>query len=118
MTERSTVEILRAARERISDPERWGKGSFAYSKQGRPTSPWLDAAACWCIRGAVYCECGSASTKAAQRAQAFLAEAIEQLDFEVPDNAEPIAWVNDSGTHEDVLALCDKAISLAEEASC
>lgn len=117
MTERSTAEILRAARERIADPERWGKGAFAYDGLGQSVGPWREAAVCWCARGAVHRECGSASSRSAHRAEETLTEAVERLEFDVPDDAEPIAWVNDHHDHEVVLALFDRAIELAEESA-
>jgi len=94
VTERSTVEILRAARERISDPERW---------------------------------CSSGPGNGRDRVCALIA-----LDLEVggPGYANPayellrkaagglISDFNDSHGHRDVLAMYDRAISSAEEASC
>jgi hypothetical protein len=110
VVERSVVDVLRAARERISDPEHWTRSAFAKSPSGRPISPWSDGAVCWCARGSVYRECGSVSN--AGLVEVFLMRATEEA--KPPDDAEPIAWLNDNGTHDDVLALYDRAIELAE----
>jgi hypothetical protein len=116
VTERSTVEILRAARERISDPERWTQGSFARSANDEPISPFSSRASCWCARGALYWVCASVS--GAYGAERFLEAALVDLEVVCDPAKEAIAQANDGGTHDDVLALYDRAISLAEEASC
>ena len=120
MTERSTVEILRAARERISDPGRWTKNELARERNGVSVPSWDDAACQWCAIGAAWCEAGAA-LGALHPAIDALANAAQEL---FPERIVGIAWrvstVNDhpETTHADVLRVYDRAISLAEEASC
>jgi hypothetical protein len=46
-------EVLKAAREKISTPEKWTKGKFARNSLGLEV-PFLDqAATCWCLVGAL-----------------------------------------------------------------
>jgi hypothetical protein len=110
--EKEPAEILRAARERIKDPERWTQsGAFACAADGRPMSPFADLAVCWCVRGSLYRETWSVS--AAHEVEMFLREAMG-ADFTSPD-FEELAAFNDAPetTHADVLALYDRAIDLA-----
>jgi hypothetical protein len=117
MSERSTAEILRAARERIADPARWTKGTFARTEAGREVSAQAEIAVRWCARGSLYRECGSACTNTTRRAEQTLRDVVPDIEIDLPFDVEPIAWINDNGIHAHVLELYDRAISFAEEAS-
>jgi hypothetical protein len=103
---RSTVEILRAARERISDPERWCTEFFAKTASGESANPSEPSARQWCVRGA--CQAGGRGG-AQLRAVELLYEAAA---------GESVTNINDLQGHAAALNLLDRAISLAEEASC
>jgi hypothetical protein len=49
----SPSEILRAAKELLTDPARWVRFHFAETKDGRGTSSDSKNAICWCSIGAV-----------------------------------------------------------------
>jgi len=86
-----TSRKLRKARELISDPKKWGKGS--YEKDGR-----------YCALGAVYA-CGGGAydlDDAALCLGGYLGSAIS---------------FNDTHSHDDVLALFDWAIAFEEVGS-
>lgn len=47
------VEVLKAARELISDPAHWTKGRFARTEKGSPINYESPAAVCFCSAGAL-----------------------------------------------------------------
>lgn len=100
-----SVEILKAAQELISIPERWTKGGSARDNLGRVVYAASPAACCWCAFGAV-------SRMGCPELDWYLVAAAG-LD---PD-ATGIAGFNDdpATTHADILALFDRAIELAAE---
>ena len=117
MSVRSTVEVLKAARKRIEDPERWTQGVHARVKQrGAEVEPHSATATCWCAVGALCAE-GVDPYGADDRSFGFLERAAEEMDGEHgwPPN------LNDRGTrataHKRVLAMYDRAIELAESES-
>lgn len=110
-----TSELLRAAKARINTPERWIKGADALRLE-----PWLGCftrwvvcgsrhpdAGAWCATGAL----GSVVPKGQSwaRAAAFLFRAVPGRHPSIPAfNDDP------KTTHEDVMALFDRAIAAAE----
>lgn len=54
----TTPEALKAARERISDPERWTQGEYAKNTQGEACNANSSEACQWCAAGAVLAEVG------------------------------------------------------------
>lgn len=92
------VEVLRAARELLSEPERWTKGLFC-----RVVDGWH----CCCVMGAFVAVC---PTDIAFHCSLFRRAAG------VPDEMPLSEW-NDAPerTHAEVLAAFDKAIELAEQ---
>jgi hypothetical protein len=109
MTERTTVEILKAARKRIEDPLRWTQGYDAVTAIGTSVEPCDAMATCWCTNGAVCKEVGAEyGDQVYERAWNALCEATED------DERDPID-VNDELTHGDVLAMFDRAIAAEEE---
>lgn len=116
-------EVLRAARELISVPERWTQGSMGRTADGAIYSP-LDntdferfiklEAVCFCAMGAVF-HCASdelhGESSVKQLAAAIHDDADEELFRDV------VADFNDSirTTHDKVLAAFDRAIALAEQ---
>jgi hypothetical protein len=122
VTERSTAEILRAARKRICRSSRWTQGWFARERQrGKTCSATDPKARCWCAVGALQAELGVRRALVIApgdfgEAGRFLMAASEGLS----DNRFP-EGLNDRGqrsvAHRKVLALYDRAIELAEASS-
>jgi hypothetical protein len=116
VAERSVVEVLKAAKQRITPEEAWTTGMFAGDAEGMAT-PVGDAQACrWCAEGALATELLPGGVDQRQvpvrgllrdyAAYKFLTEAAH------PDT--PVG-VNDDGSHSEVLAMFDEAIQLAEQ---
>lgn len=104
--ERSTVEILKAARERISDPERWTTRVGARDQAGDATLV-LDPNACkWCALGSIEAETNGPGV--------LYAEASAAL-FLGTQNEYGVVGTNDHLGHDAVLAMYDRAIQLAEQ---
>jgi len=106
-TPRKPSEILRAAREIISVPERWTQGASALSGRGNVVNARSPSAKCWCSFGAID-KAGSRSIAKLRTAEGILRAALK---------AESIILWNDAPerTHAEVLAAFDQAITLAEQ---
>ena len=99
----TTLEILRAARELISDPAKWTQGAYARDEKGFQLCTGYDTGAtCWCAIGALEHIYASMSEL----------EAIRYLTLAV---SEWPAKVNDHKGHAAVLDMYDRAIALAEK---
>lgn len=85
------VEILIAAKAKILLPEHWGQGQAYQPSTGQ-----------YCALGALW------SQTYGERAEAILAAALP------PFGHKSIAAYNDTHTHEDILALYDRAIENAK----
>ena len=94
----TTLQTLKAAREKITDPLRWTQGTWARDVQGWPVERDGDAA-CWCAWGAV------TSVKAGVGAELAACDELHKSA-----GGSFIAF-NDTHTHAEVLALFDKAIA-------
>ena len=93
MTDTTPLAILQAARELLSDPERWCQGNFVtLDAQRQPVA--------WCAAGALY---------HVDRYDGRLAELASER-FRLAAGAVTISGFNDSHSHEDVLRVFDKAI--------
>lgn len=101
-----TLDVLKAAKQLISTPERWTAGSYARDKSGVPVLSVSTKAACWCAIGA----CAAVEPD-------VLTGAFEALKSVVPGNS--ISKFNDhpSTTHADVMAAFDRAIAKLEGGS-
>jgi hypothetical protein len=101
----TTLQILTAARELLSDEARWTKAYLAKTLSERPCDPRAYLAVCWCAMGAI--------DRAAKRNTSGAFEAgltIESVIY------KPIAAFNDdpATTHADVLKAFDRAIEKAK----
>lgn len=104
----TTLEILKAARELLSDEKRWTQHAFAKEADGKSCDYDSPAAVCWCAAGAIgKVYGGDTLTDRAMEAQALLAgsDVLHELGEE-----SSVTNLNDSGTHAEVLALFDRAI--------
>lgn len=120
VAERSTVEQLKAARERIAPVEAWTTQTYA-----RDDSKFLCAidapTACqWCVEGSLAVELLTDGAEGGlvrhsilmeTDAYQFLIAAARECGDERPEPAE----VNDRRGHGATLAMCDRAIQLAEQ---
>lgn len=101
----NTVEVLEAARDLISQPERWTQGVYARSATDVPSDVESMEACKFCSVGAVLRVCGLASRDAmspGQRALVALGGVTHILRF------------NDKHTHSEVLDAFNKAIGRAK----
>lgn len=112
VAERSPMEILKAAKERISDPERWTRGWFARNGAGHRVEASSPNAVCYCAAGSLY----------AEEAIPLRADIVELADgrpaFECLISAaapRTISYINDHDGHAATLAMFDRAIQLAEQ---
>ncbi len=97
-------EVLQAAREKISTPDRWAQGHFSRGKSGRPVILGSKAACSWCALGAVLTTDSPQSSK--QEAEFAMTKACVRLhSCSVPTFNDGVCTL-----HEDVLALFDEAI--------
>lgn len=99
------LDVLRAARKRITDPEKWCQGSYGtelFGTAGRS-----------CLIAAVVREHhGEADTRGLISAYAEQSPAIRLLEKEVGTYVQTF---NDTHTHAEVLALLDTVIAKLEE---
>lgn len=116
----TVFENLIRARGVISIPERWTQGHFARYACGAGTSPTSQFASCFCALGAVERVMGCRAYRSKE--VELLAESVgdkEQLpsDDNLRGNAvfNLVHTFNDNHSHEDVLSMFDRAISLAQE---
>lgn len=99
----NTTEVLKAARELISVPERWTQGKMSRMSNGEFALPKSILAVCWCAEGAV--------EKVSSKGDAV--DAIIALQ-KGADGMRPFV-INDTRTHAEVLAMFDRAIALSEQ---
>ena len=98
MNKNPVTELLIEGRARIA--RGWTQGASARDVTGSVTRAWAEEAVCWCAMGAVACREDDWATTAA--AWVVLEEAAGMWVAE---------WNEAPGrTHEDVLALYDRAI--------
>lgn len=96
------LEIIKSARELISDPERWSQGWYARDKRGDWTNFNSPTACKWCAMGAIRKMANADYEGYCVYLFALVGGAWELDDF------------NDNHTHAEVLALFDKAIAKLE----
>lgn len=100
----STLEILKAARELLSDEKRWTQGAYARNKAKEDVPEFNPDAICFCMLGSIYRSVGDYS-----RAQT----AAQALRNVLPC---PIPTFNDDldRKHSEILAKFDEAIARLE----
>lgn len=103
------MEILKAARERITPKEAWTTGEDARDEFGGPVLPDDPDAVSWCMAGAVMAEGVDATTCGEIGPIGRLLNQATGVTGVGP-------W-NDSHSHDEVLAALDRAIELAEVAA-
>jgi hypothetical protein len=106
----STLEVLRAARELISDPARWAQDYWAETVKGFRTEPTDASAVRWCAAGAVNKVTGGPN----QAAIEILESVLWDAGYRPPCIATLLFDFNDHRTHAEVLTLFDRAIARLE----
>ena len=99
----NTYEILIAARAKIDTPQKWCTGALAKDLFGKSCVPLSKSAVQYCAIGAVR-SLGRISNLSRDRAVVLLNSAC----------SIPIHHFNDRSEHADIMALYDKAISIAK----
>jgi hypothetical protein len=107
----TVVEILKAAKAKIENPDNWTQGFYAKDSDGNTVFGCNERAVCFCALGAVQAVVGDLITHnlSANRAWHYLDDAVRP-------GYNRIAVLNDKGTHAEVLAAFDRAIAEAERA--
>lgn len=103
----STKEILIAARKKIENRRNWIQRLSACRVDGSHCPPTDSAAVGWCALGAIRSIVGEGAEENVLFEKAYATiNAVSDSRF--------IAGFNDTSTHEQVLALFDKAIANAD----
>lgn len=109
MSERTSAEILLAARARIEPIERWTQGSSAKDALGHGVRPHSPTAVCWCAYGSLDLETPYGTHAIVAEVLRIFDSAAMELFGEAPHH------VNDDLGHAAVLRIYDRAIALAEQ---
>jgi hypothetical protein len=107
---RSTAEVLRAARKRITPRAAWAVGAAARDAKGRKVRVDSPDATCWCLGGALELASGAPRKRTGLK---FVLAGIRSVGSCI----RSVAGFNDTSTHDLVLAALDRAIELAENQS-
>jgi hypothetical protein len=102
----AVVQNLEAAKAKIEKPENWTQNVFAKDAGGTRVYGTSESAVCYCALGAL-----QAATK-----RDIAADAPGYL-YLTKSAMGSVADYNDSHTHEEVVAMFDRAIRLAKEAA-
>lgn len=98
-----TLDVLKAAREKLADEKNWTQRVTARDAEGWPVNPKSPDACSWCIVGALI-----AASPGDIKAARLAGEALKaQLG---PGLASSLSFLNDRTSHYQVLTLFDKAI--------
>lgn len=97
-----TLELLRKARDLISDPERWVQSWFSVNKDGNPVVGNNGPAVRWCALGAVHHFAPDYASSMA--AKAALRRSV----------GGPVSHVNDRQGHAAVMEMFDRTIARLE----
>ncbi len=98
----SALQVLQATRKKISLPGNWCKGTWARNALGNPVDKFSSSAVAWDLMGALLIV---SAAPGVMKALSLLRTA---------NGDRPLGPFNDRSTHEEVLALLDSAIDLAE----
>lgn len=96
----TTLEILEAARRLIEKRENWTRAWWALDAAGNPVDSTDPSGVCFCIAGAI----NRASDRNGRAA-------FEALERQITSGPRQIIQFNGGHTHEEVLALFDRAIA-------
>lgn len=102
----AVLDVLKAGRELIADPERWTQGTYARDADGNRVYYDSPAAVCWCSQGAVL-----KFEPNVRRAY----EVVSVLGRVTP--GRNLVLYQDLHTHAETLAVWDAAIAAEEVAA-
>jgi hypothetical protein len=105
------LQVLRQARELISDPKHWTQKACARDVNGEHIDIFSPDAVCFCVGGAIE----RVSKTGCREAYLLLDQVAEKLTDE--KSAYPYLDVNDKLGHEATLVMLDGAIELAAKQS-
>lgn len=96
-------EVLKAARELITDRNAWTQNNYAKDADGKGTGTADDNAVSWCAYGAIshVCTCKAIEIEDNSAPASRLIDAM---------GGAAVSYFNDNHTHGEVLAAFDKAI--------
>lgn len=107
------LQLWRAVRERLSDPARWIKGTYARDSEGRSVLPDSPRAVCWCLDGAIRLEVTLAQGSDYRLYAALFNKAVALIDTR--RHLSIVDWQDSPARkHKDVLDLVDTLIKEAE----
>jgi hypothetical protein len=101
----NTIEVLKAARELISDPAHWTQEDFAKDVFGLPVEPLYHRAVCFCALGAL------AKAYNLDPHEIDHSEAAYAIADAVNIGVDYIPEFNDDHSHAEILAAFDAAIA-------
>lgn len=108
----TTIEILKKARELLSDPARWTQNAYARDVTGRGVPPTSSSATCWCLIGALAAaegsQCGVSFIAVSEKSKAAV-DAFNETHLPIWNDAP-------DRTHNEVLQRFDEAIARLEAA--
>ncbi len=106
----NTLELLKAARERISSEESWTQGAFAENSDGAPVMVKSPEACRWCAIGALESISPPDEPLVFRRAFRELSATLDDFGWD-----RRMAAYNDMSSHKQVLFLYDVTIRRLEE---
>lgn len=115
-TSKQLAATLRWARKLIADPACWCQGEYAVDAHGLSCSPAAPWACRWCALGALAAVGVPAAAPASLYRQAFvcLARALGLTEGGFVECRQAITDFNDGHTHNEVVAMFDRAIAQLE----
>lgn len=106
------LETLYRIKARLSNPRNWSKGAYARTSDFTMTMANSDAACSWCMVGAVYKECNTASIPSELIGK--LLDVLSPVDNkQIATPHDKVVAFNDAGTttHSMILAHIDAVIA-------
>lgn len=111
---KSMAELLKNARELITDPAHWTQGAYAKNEYGSTTESHADNATCWCAYGVIRKVAYDNDSNSVEGLENAIDACATLLTGEECDG---IAF-NDSHTHAEVLQMFNCAIKRSETQPC
>lgn len=108
---KTNKQILMEARELISRPKRWGQGYYAQNTSGEMVGPLDEDAVCFCGHGALLKVLNESPLSAGN--EFYQCAGILKKFTPTTERSSYFPYFNDAieTTHEEVLAVFDKAIA-------
>lgn len=105
-------EFLTQTRDLISDPKNWTQNTFARNKYGDPVPFFYKSAVCFCSIGALKRVCNYEIMNDFEYFYNHSYDLLNKIVVEITkDPSQTIGHYNDSHTHNEVIAVFNKAIN-------